>query len=416
MTHYAPPSLEVVDTSHYNPDRSTDGLKSFVSRSFFRDVASLSETLTHLSIQSCMRPRNVLRILLSLCPKLVSLCYKMISDATHLVPAWDTTYLPPSTLTDLQHLTWPSVVDLVTDPFFLPRYCPQLTSIHMCGYEDHITDISTLADELEKSCPRLQLLDFSADMPGTVTERGQHEQHSQELHRDSDGLVHLVIGGEVTISGPVLCRLLKNNQTSLEHFLYELDEDQPLIEAELSVARPIFDFPHMRLLSIHTHVPDAIGPLHSFLRACPALETVYFSYIDVSRDVMQALLECPLRKLKLSYCDGDAQNTLQFIHALAERVSPLTELELRCSDPDGIWDEEVFIAIGSLTGLQRLHLSGSSGLLSQEALEAFVQNAVNSGLLGTVKEFYCPPRLFPNLGVRNPLKDFFGPAYISSIK
>ncbi|ORY97244.1 hypothetical protein BCR43DRAFT_523460 [Syncephalastrum racemosum] len=364
-------SIEIVDSSEDGPN-----------------AASVSEALTSLSIQTSVRPRNVLRIPLSVCPRLITLRYEMSLCEPYFVRTWDAAYLPPASLTDLQHLTWPDAHDLMIDPSFVPKYCPQLVSLNICGDTGgitDITDISVLVGEIDKRCPRLQRLDVSFGLSDIEAPRRKLTSGSPKVQLRHGGLIDLLIGTDVIISTQLLYSLIKSNQASLEHFLYDIDEDPPLDETEPPV-RIIFDFPRMHTLSIHTQVPTAIGPLHKFIEACPALENAYFEDIDISLDVMQALLHCPLRKLSLSHCDGDARNTLRYIHDLLEQGSTLVDVVLICSELNGIWDVEVFVATGRLAGLERLHFFSNNfalgrEVLDREVIQAFLENATKSGML-----------------------------------
>lgn len=378
------------DEARYAPDTTVDGKWSFFDRSLYTSIGNLSSQMTQLFIVTSMMPRNVLPLLLSLCPRLTLLSYALEGDTYELLP-FDCTPLPTPQVTDLRDLAWPDLVDVVSDPSLLSRCCPYLRCVTLgdeSGKRRRMTDVSALVHQLQRGCKYLEELYFEPDVcysPDTIAlDNDRHSPHSTHARH---ALRSVYISAKTWVNPDTFSALITSNVDTLQDIVYRSAVRSDDMPESLNGRQHDLRFPELRVLDLAGSVPSVIQPLASFVQNCPVLEDVTLAGIELeTAGLMDALLQARLQRLWLNTYQGSARLALRFVAELAHRgaSSSLTDLSIATTTPQGQW-ENVFVMAGAIPRLERLRFILPAPALTKDAIARFVDKARRSGAVSSLK-------------------------------
>ncbi|ORY96148.1 hypothetical protein BCR43DRAFT_505066 [Syncephalastrum racemosum] len=337
-----------------------------------------------------MKPRNILSLLLGLCPRLTLLSYALEGDTYELLP-FDCTPLPAPQVTDLRDLAWPDLVDVLSDPSLLSRCCPHLkcaTFGDESGKSRRMTDISALVHHLQRGCKQLEELYFEPEVcysPETIPL--ENDRNTAPSLHTRHGLRSIYISAKTWVNPDTFNMLITSNAESLQDIVYRSAVHSDDMPESLNGRQNDLRFPELRILDLGGSIPSVLQPLANFVHHCPVLEDLTLAGIDLeTTGLMDALLQARLQRLWLNAYQGSARVALRFMTELANRgvSSTLKDISIAITTPHGQW-ENVFVMAGGVPRLERFRFILPAPALSKEAIARFVDKARRSGVVSSLK-------------------------------
>lgn len=360
--------LALKDTTRYK--QSTKLLPKFI-----RGAALLGRHLTELTLQLDTGHDHLLRFILTLCPRLVSLDLKMNAMGADLLqlPIGALEDLPEPTETDLQRLYWSNIWsdEGSADGVFLRTYCPRLRVVSI---QDDYKGVgcSAFTEIVTSGCPELQALNIgipeciAIDLKALPTQPG------------SKGLRALLINRSCLNSDGIYQKLLSAHQGTLEHFEWAAHDQSEGVHTQAFIP-----LPNLTVLGLVLALPNSRS-ITSFLNHCPKLNRLHLTQVSLSDKIMDDILALPqLESIEFIYhYDHDQHHfleSLQHFISSAARQGDNCRLRRLSVFYRGIFPDYILASMGHLHSITVLKLG--LVMLSDEGLRGFVENARSSGLL-----------------------------------
>lgn len=374
-------------------------LRNRLSSKNWKVLSVFGSHLTDLRIDTHMNPRNMVRILLQLCPSLILLSYNFNRDAQfpHQHNSWHCSQYTEKHErlyhTALRVLEVPSTTDFVCQISSHLPILPELRALHIVSRRRASRhSISTLVDDLLKQCPNIQYFYSGYDW------RDPDILLDQTYVTETQGLTTLYLSDIVTVDD----RPIENLMLACQDTLTEFTCCQYLLSKQILDILGQYSFVQFSKLGklrvtmgLYDYGDNEFRELAQLLRLMPSLENVHLQGQDILPSVSEAISNLPrLRSIMIggySMFQDDAFRVL--VQGLTQRGahSMLEEFVVNYRGPNLSKDE--VLSLGSFAAIRSIRIHDTeliSCLSSREVIERLARNMLLSGSYKTLEELEIP--------------------------